>query len=229
MADEQEQVQETGAAGNGGPAIEEDEVQDATQNERRGRIWEGVDTPLLFMKWDFSDVVVNDPGLVKYINLEPIILPHSGARHGNQRFAKHKMNLVERLINELMRSEDYTGKKSSAYRATREAFDILAERTKQNPIQVLVQAVENAAPREEVTRLRYGGISVPKAVDVSPARRLDVAIRNLTTGAVSSTHKSKKGIAMCVADEILKASKYDMNSFAVAKKEELERVAKSAR
>ncbi|MEA3202120.1 MAG: small subunit ribosomal protein [Thermoplasmata archaeon] len=184
---------------------------------------------LLFEKYDLSEITINDPGLVRYINLRPIIVPHTGARHGNKSFAKHKMNVVERLINELMRTEVYTGKKNSAFRAVREAFDIIATRTKQNPIQILVTALENAAPREEVTRLRYGGISVPKAVDVAPARRLDQAIRRIAAGAVEASHKSKNSISQCVADEIMKAAKNDMNSVAIAKKEEIERVAKSAR
>lgn len=184
---------------------------------------------LLFEKYDLTEVTVKDPGLVKYINLTPIIVPHTGARHGNKSFAKHKMNIVERLINELMRTEVYTGKKNSAFRATREALAIVATRSKENPVQQLVRAIENAAPREEVTRLRYGGISVPKAVDVAPARRLDQSIRRLANGAVEASHKSKNTIAQCLADEILKAAKNDMNSSAVAKKEEIERVAKSAR
>lgn len=184
---------------------------------------------LLFEKYDLREIVVKDPGLVKYINLTPIIVPHTGARHGNKSFAKHKMNIVERLINEMMRTENYTGKKNSAFRAVREALEVVANRTKQNPVQVLVTAIENAAPREEVTRLRYGGISVPKAVDVAPTRRLDQSLRRIATGAVTASHKSKNSIASCLADEILKAAKNDMNSFAIAKKEEIERVAKSAR
>lgn len=185
--------------------------------------------PLLFEKYDLREVEVRDPGLVKYINLQPIIVPHTGARHGNKAFAKHKMNIVERFINEMMRTEVYTGKKNSAFRAVRDAFELIATRAKENPVQTLVRAIENAAPREEVTRLRYGGISVPKAVDVAPARRLDQSIRRLTAGAVAASHKSKNSIAACLADEILKAAKNDMNSAAVAKKEEIERVAKSAR
>lgn len=184
---------------------------------------------LLFEKYDLREIVVKDPGLVKYINLTPIIVPHTGARHGNKSFAKHKMNIVERLINEMMRTENYTGKKNSAFRAVREALEVVANRTKQNPVQVLVTAIENAAPREEVTRLRYGGISVPKAVDVAPTRRLDQSLRRIATGAVTASHKSKNSIANCLADEVLKAAKNDMNSFAIAKKEEIERVAKSAR
>ncbi|MDG6221445.1 MAG: 30S ribosomal protein S7, partial [Candidatus Thermoplasmatota archaeon] len=100
---------------------------------------------------------------------------------------------------------------------------------KNNPIQVLVDAIENAAPREEVTRLRLGGINVPKAVDVSPCRRVDIALRNLSKGAVQSSYKNPKHISECLANEIMLAAKNDVSSFAVSKKDESERVARSAR
>ena len=106
---------------------------------------------------------------------------------------------------------------------------IIAQKTKKNPVQVLVEGLENAAPREEVTRLQFGGISVPKAVDVSPQRRLDIALRNVSTGCVKASTKNKKPISSCIADEIMLAAKGDMTSFSVAKKEEIERVAQSAR
>jgi small subunit ribosomal protein S7 len=140
-----------------------------------------------------------------------------------------KLNIVERLINNMMRTEVFTGKKLKAYRVTSEAFDIIAMKTKKNPIQVLVEALENAAPREEVTRLQFGGISVPKAVDVAPSRRLDISLRNITKGAIQTSFKNTKPIQECLADELILASKNDMNSFAVTKKEEVERVASSAR
>ena len=92
-----------------------------------------------------------------------------------------------------------------------------------------MEALENAAPREEVTRLQFGGISVPKAVDVAPSRRLDISLRNITKGAIQTSFKNTKPIQECLADELILASKNDMNSFAVAKKEEVERVASSAR
>ncbi|MBO6084291.1 MAG: 30S ribosomal protein S7, partial [Candidatus Methanomethylophilaceae archaeon] len=113
--------------------------------------------------------------------------------------------------------------------AVSDAFDIVASRTKKNPIQVLIDGLENAAPREEVTRLQFGGISVPKAVDVAPQRRLDIALRNLSSGVVAASSKNKKPISMCLAEEIILASKGDMTSYSVAKKEEIERVAQSAR
>jgi small subunit ribosomal protein S7 len=184
---------------------------------------------LIFGKYDTSEVVVNDGGLAKYIDLTPTNVPHSGGKHANRWFGKSKLSIVERLINNIMRTEKYTGKKLKAYRAVEEAFAIVAQRTKQNPIQVLVQGLENAAPREEVTRLQFGGISVPKAVDVAPQRRLDIALRNLSTGVVAASSKNKKPISMCLAEEIILASKGDMTSYSVAKKEEIERVAQSAR
>ena len=184
---------------------------------------------LIFGKYDLSEVTVNDGGLAKYIDLTPTNVPHSGGKHANRWFGKSKLSIVERLINNIMRTEKYTGKKLKAYKAVSEAFDIIAQKTKKNPVQVLVEGLENAAPREEVTRLQFGGISVPKAVDVSPQRRLDIALRNVSTGCVKASTKNKKAIQDCLADEIMLAAKGDMTSFSVAKKEEIERVAQSAR
>ena len=184
---------------------------------------------LMFGKYDSTEVVVNDGGLAKYIDLTPTNVPHSGGKHANRWFGKSNLSIVERLINNIMRTEKYTGKKLKAYKAVEDAFAIVAQRTKQNPIQVLVQGLENAAPREEVTRLQFGGISVPKAVDVAPQRRLDIALRNLSSGVVAASSKNKKPISMCLAEEIILASKGDMTSYSVAKKEEIERVAQSAR
>ena len=87
----------------------------------------------------------------------------------------------------------------------------------------------NSAPMEEVTRLSFGGISVPKAVDSAPSRRLDLALRNISKGCIKSSHKSKRSVSDCLANELILASKGDMNSFAVSKKDEIERVAGSAR
>ncbi len=190
-----------------------------------------VDAPkvLVFGKYDTSEVVIEDAGLAKYIDLNSTSVPHSGGKHANMWFGKSKLSIVERLINNIMRTEKYTGKKLKAYRAVSDAFDIIAAKTKKNPVQVLVEALQNAAPREEVTRLQFGGISVPKAVDISPQRRLDIAIRNLSSGVVAASSKNKKAIQDCLADEIMLAAKGDMTSFSVAKKEETERVAQSAR
>lgn len=184
---------------------------------------------LLFGEYDISEVVVEDKGLGRYINLDPVVIPHTFGRHADKQFGRARTNIIERLINNMMRSESYTGKKTKSYVVVREAMKIIHERTKQNPVQVFVRALESAAPREEITRLRFGGINVPRAVDISPSRRLDMVLRNICKGAVASSHKNKKPAAQCLADEIILASKGDMNSFAVSKRDEFERVAASAR
>ncbi len=184
---------------------------------------------LLFGKYNLAEVVIHDPGLERYMNIEPIIVPHTGAKHANKWFGKTKLHIIERLLNNLMRTEEFTGKKTKGYKVIREAFEIIEKRAKAHPVQVLVDALENSAPKEEITRLRYGGISVPKAVDTSASRRLDIAFRNISKGAVKASYKNSKPIEVCLANEIMLAAKKDMNSFSVSKKEELERVAASAR
>jgi len=185
--------------------------------------------PPLFGKYPFEGVTVSDPGLAPYLYLHPVYVPHSEGRLSGRPFMKSHMHLVERLANHLMKGGSFTGKKSKALRVVREAFAELAKKTNENPIQLLVRAVENAAPREEVTRLQFGGISVPRAVDAAPARRVHVAIRNIAMGAIKASHKSTKSISSCLATEIASAAKGDPTSFAVARKEEVERVAQSAR
>jgi len=185
--------------------------------------------PPLFGKWDWKDAAVADVSLKNYINLDPIIVPHMGGKFANKPFGKHKMNIVERIINNMMRTEHTTGNKAKTYTIVKKAFDIINQRTKKNPIQVLVDALQVAAPKEEVTRLKYGGISVPKAVDVAASRRLDVAIRNICKGATATSRKNKKRIEQCLADEIMKAAAGDLQSYALAKKDEIERIAASAR
>jgi small subunit ribosomal protein S7 len=208
--------------------VEEEPKKEEAPPKKEKKPPEG-DVPLLYNRWDFTEVEVEDMGLRRYINLTPIYLPHTGAKHANKRFGREKVNIVERLINNTMRTERFTGKKSKAYSTVKKAFEIIEKKTKTNPIQVLVHALQNAAPREEITRLRFGGISVPRAVDIAPSRRLDIAMRNICKGAVASTHKNKKPIEACLASEILLAANEDITSFSISRKEELERVAVSAR
>jgi small subunit ribosomal protein S7 len=179
-------------------------------------------------KYDMSTVKVEDKGLERYINLE-IKDFFLGAPHANRLFGKSKLSIVERIMNNLMRTEDYTGKKSKSYKVVKTAIDIIEKKTKANPVQAIVDALQYAAPKEETTRLRFGGISVPKAVDIAPQRRLDIAIRNICQGTCKASHKNKKSIERCLADEILKAAKNDPASFAIARKNDVERVARSAR
>lgn len=184
---------------------------------------------LLFGRFDVTGVVVRDVGMAKYMDVSPVEVPHTGGKHANKPFAKTKMSIVERLINNMMRTEKFTGKKLKAFKAVERAFTIVADRTKENPLQAFCDALVNAAPREEVTRLQYGGISVPKAVDVAPARRLDLALRAICKGALENTGKGRVSIEEALANEIVLAAKNDVQSYAVGKKEELERVAASAR
>ena len=184
----------------------------------------------LFNRWDTTEVVVRDPSLRSYINIRPIIVPHTAGRNTKKMFDKVKMNIVERLANNLMRREQNTGKKHKALKTVEEAFEIIEKRTKKNPVQVLVDALENAGPREETTRISYGGITFLQSVDVSPSRRLDIALRNIALGAQYAAHRNKKSFAECLAEEIIYAAKGDIQrSYAVRKKEEKERVAESAR
>ena len=155
-------------------------------------------------KYDMSTVKVEDKGLERYINLEVKDF-FLGAPHANRLFGKSKLSIVERIMNNLMRTEDYTGKKTKSYKAVKAALDMIEKKTKANPVQAIVDALQYAAPKEETTRLRFGGISVPKAVDIAPQRRLDIAIRNICQGACNASHKNKKSIENCIAYEILKA------------------------
>jgi small subunit ribosomal protein S7 len=179
-------------------------------------------------KYDMSTIKIEDAGLARYISLgmENIYL---GGTNANKIFSKSKIPIIERFINNIMRTENYNGKKIKAYKVVRKAMDIIDKKTKTNPIQVLIDAIQNSAPKEETTRLRFGGINVPKAVDISPQRRLDIAIRNICQATVSASYKNKKRMEACLADELIKASKNDVTSFAITKKNDLERVAKSAR
>ena len=183
----------------------------------------------LFGKWSFEGVNVRDPSLKKYICLKPIWLPHTGGRHEHRRFGKSEVPIVERLINHLMKPGRNAGKKHLAYNIVKVAFDIIYYKTGENPIQVLVRAIENAAPREETTRIVYGGIVYFVAVDVAPQRRVDLALRHITEGARNCAFNNPKPIEECLADEIILASRYDMKSYAISRKEEIERIALSAR
>jgi len=183
----------------------------------------------LFGKWSFENVEVRDPSLKKYVSLKPVFLPHTGGRHEHRRFGKAEVPIVERLINKLMRPGRNMGKKHLAYNIVKQAFEIIHLRTGENPIQVLVRAIENAAPREDVTRIMYGGITYFVAVDVSPQHRVDVALKHLTEGARMCAFNNPKPIEECLADEIIAAAAGDTRSYAVRRKEEIERIALSSR
>jgi small subunit ribosomal protein S7 len=183
----------------------------------------------IFGKWDSSEVEVADPSIKGYMNISPRLVMHSGGKHAKQQFKKSEQHIVERLINKMMRKEKNTGQKQTAYRIVEEAFDIVHQKTKENPLTVLAKAISNAGPREEVVRLKYGGITVPKAVDTAPQRRVDLALMFISKGAKQASFKSKRSVQNALADEILGAANYDIKSFSINKKDSVERVAKAAR
>jgi small subunit ribosomal protein S7 len=182
---------------------------------------------LLFGVWDVSEIEYSDPSTKRYIAVTPIA--HTMGRHASKQFKKSEISIVERLINRLMQSEDNTGQKQKTTRIVREAFQIVHERTEENPAQVLVTAVQNAAPREETVRLKYGGISVPQAVDVAPQRRVDQALKFIAEGTKRGSYKSKQSASEALATVLIGAADYDMQSYAISQKEERERVAAAAR
>jgi small subunit ribosomal protein S7 len=183
----------------------------------------------LFQKWTFKEVSVQDIGLQRYLNLTPMVAPHSMGRHEHQRFRKAKVNIVERLINGLMRGGKNSGKKAKATNIVKEAFEIINLRTNKNPIDVLVKAVENASPCEDTTRVSYGGVVYHLSVDVAPQRRIDLAIRHITEGARASSANNPRSIQETLADELVLAANKDIKSVAIAKRNEIERVAQSSR
>jgi small subunit ribosomal protein S7 len=183
----------------------------------------------LFQKWSFKYITVKDIGLQRYLNLTPMVVPHSMGRHEHQRFRKSKVNIVERLINNIMRSGKNAGKKAKATNYVKEAFEIIAAKTGKNPIDVLVQAVENCAPCEDTTRISYGGVVYHLSVDVAPQRRIDLALRHITEGARATSINTPKSIQECIADELMLAANKDIKSAGFAKRNEIERVAQSSR
>ncbi len=182
---------------------------------------------LLFGEWATDDIEYNDPSTERYITVTPIA--HTMGRHAAKQFQKSEISIVERLINRLMQTDENTGDKQKTMRITREAFDIVHERTGENPVQVLVRAVEYSAPREETVRLKYGGISVPKAVDIAPQRRVDLALMFLAQGVYNASFKSPVDAEEALANQLTGAADNDVSTYAVNQKDEKERVAAAAR
>jgi small subunit ribosomal protein S7 len=184
---------------------------------------------LLFQKWTFNDISVKDPGLQRYINLTPMTLPHSMGRHEHQRFRKARVNIVERFINGFMRPGKNAGKKARATNFVKQAFEVINLRTGKNPVEILVQAVENSAPAEDTTRLSYGGVVYHLSVDIAPQRRIDMALRNLTEGARNASASNPRSLSETIADELILAANNDIKSGAISKRNEIERIAQSSR
>jgi len=193
----------------------------------------------LFSRWDWN-VEVKDPGLKRYINLRPCVIPRTYGRYSQTRFGKANMNIVERLITKMMvpghkgkkhlvSSARCVGQTEKIIKIIKEAFEIIEQRTKKNPIEVLVRAIENAAPLEEPISYQVGGIIARTAVIVSPQRRVDIALRNI----VNSCYRRKVGftdMATLLAEEIIAAANNDISkSYALKEKERIEKEAEGAK
>merc|ERR1711976_179223 len=186
----------------------------------------------LFQRWNFDDIEVNDLSLQDYIGVKhksAQYLPHSAGRWSKVRFRKAQGPIIERMTCSLMMHGRNNGKKLLAVRVMKHTLEIIHLLTDQNPIQVVVNAIINGGPREDSTRIGSAGVVRRQAVDVSPLRRVNQSIYLLATGARESSFRSIKTIAECLADEIINAAKGSSNSYAIKKKDELKRVAKSNR
>lgn len=192
---------------------------------------------LLFRKWDLTNIKINDPGLKEVISLKPTVIPTSMGRHERRKFAKAELNIVERLANNIMHfgrkhaknTGRMSGKKQRALKILETTLDIIHVRTGQNPVEYLTKAVENTVPNEDTTRIAYGGTVYHVSVDISPLRRVDLALRFISEGVREGSFSSLKSVEEVLTDEILQAANSDPSSFAIRKKNEQERIAMASR
>ena len=193
-----------------------------------------------FNRWTTEGVKVEDFGLQRYLTIDPKIVPKTGARYAGNRFHKSHTFIVERLASKMMSSGHKgkkhfmssghnTGKKNKVLKVVEAAFAKIELKLKLNPLAVLVKAIENSAPREEVIAIEYGGARYPKAVDVAPQRRIDLVLRYMTQGAYAKCFNKKMRIEDALADEIINAYQLSVRSNAIAKKRDLERQAASSK
>ena len=193
----------------------------------------------IFGLFDSSEVRVEDPGLKKVINLNAKLMLKS---HGRIKWdpTRAKVNVVERLINLLQvpgsRGKKHkiitgriTGKQVQCTKIVIDAFKIIEKKTGENPLKILVKAIENGAPRDAVTAIEYGGARYPQAVDVSPSRRLNLVLRYLINGAYDKAFNKKATIVEALSKEIMLAAEGSSESYAVSKKNDAERQADAAR
>jgi len=187
----------------------------------------------LFGKWAYDDGMCKDMSLTDYITVKggkaEVFLPHTAQRYQTKCFRKAACPIAERMITSMMMHGRNNGKKVKAVRIMRQTLDIIHLLTGENPLEVLVLAVQNGGAREDSTKIGGGGSARRQAVDVSPIRRVNQSIYLITQGARKAAFRSIKTISECLADEIINCSKESSNSFAIKKKDEIERVAKANR
>jgi len=214
------------------------EEQELTQIEEIEKE-KGKDQFKLFDMFDVSDIKIEDPGMRRYINLEPKLVVKSQGRI-REKFSKGKINLIELFANLVgvpghrgkkhkIQTGWKTGKYTQNMRIVLNCLNIVEEKTKQNPIQVLVKAIENAAPRDGITIIEYGGARYPQAVDISPTRRVTMTLRHIVQGSYDKSFNKKVRIERALANEIVKAFEKSAESYVMAKKNDSEKQADSAR
>lgn len=195
---------------------------------------------LLFNRWNFDGVEVQDPGLRKYINLRPVVLPKTTGKYGTLSIHKTKMSIVERLINKLfvpghkgkkhkLTSGHVVGNYQKVVKSLEEAFEIIEKKTGKNPIQVLVAATENGALYEEVMGYRLGGTIARKAVIVSPQRRLDISLRLISQTIFSKSFKNKKSLGQVIAEELIDIANNEQRNNVIRERNRIEKEAEGAR
>jgi len=190
----------------------------------------------LFGKWSYEGVESKDLSLMAYLNVKAIkaqvFLPFTAGRYQKRSFQKVNCPIIERLINGLLSKGRNTGKKQGGTRIVKQALEIIALTTGENPLQIVIDAISNGGAREDSTRIGTGGVVRRQAVDVSPLRRVNQAIYLITKGSRESSFRTIKSMSEILADELIAASKGSgsgANSYAVKKKDEIERVAKGNR
>ncbi len=193
----------------------------------------------IFDRYDLSQITIKDIGLKQVINLKPKLILKSQGRNVSK-LGQTKINLVERLMNRLsvaghrgkkhkIEKGNSTGKYTKNMKIILDVLEIVEKKTGRNPVQVLVDAIENAAPRDEITVIEYGGARYPQAVDVSPIRRVNLSLKHLVHGAGDKAFNKKKTITQTLAEEIIMAADKNGESLAIRKKKESEAQADSAR
>ena len=127
--------------------------------------------------------------------------------------------LVSKFINTVMRG----GKRSTAERILYKSFDIIREKTGDDPLKVFKKAVDNVKPSLEVKSRRVGGSNYQVPVEVNPNRRLSLSIRWLVSHARS--RGDGKTMQEKFANELLDAS--NLRGGAVKKREDTHRMAEA--
>lgn len=133
---------------------------------------------------------------------------------------RYKSEQVQSFINRVMKN----GKKSAATTMVYDAFDIIEERTKKNPLEVFEQALRNVSPVMEVKPRRVGGATYQVPMEVNPDRRFALAARWILTAARA---RSGKSFAEKLAGELIDAS--NNTGSAIRKREETHKMAEANR